>query len=83
MAHVLSGVPEVVDQPRETRSTVVAGQSRERYEARCPTLSNFGFKTVKKHIGGVDLADQNSFALVTHLKFGVSVTLMRYAGNSA
>lgn len=80
---MLSGVPQVADQPSETRSTVVAGQSRQRYESHNPILSYFGFKLVKKSIGVVDLSDQNSLALVAHLEFGVSITLMCNAGNRA
>jgi hypothetical protein len=83
VAHVLSGVGQVADEPSEARSNVIGRKSRERHESPSPSLRHLGSELVQKSIGVVNLSDQHGSASVTLLEFGISVALVSNAGNGA
>ena len=78
MAHVLPCMAQIPDEPRDTRSAIIAGESRQSCGSEDSVVCERRCQIVKEGVGMANLVKQVRSALTAHSELGVSIAATGY-----
>ena len=79
VANVLTCVAQIPDEPRHTRSAIIAGKCRQGYGGESSVVRERRCQVVKEGVGLANLVKQLGLALTAHFELGISIAAAGYS----